>query len=234
MNAFIFAAGLGTRLKPLTDTRPKALVEYHGRPMLDLVIENLDRQGIDSFVVNVHHFGQQIIDHLAQRPDTARFVISDERAKLLDTGGAIKHAIEQGIDLGTDVLVHNTDIISNFSLEHLAAAHRPDAMATLLVSRRETSRYLLFDQNMRLAGWTNIQTGEIRSPYPDLCPDKCVRRAFSGIHIINKGVGRLMQTWPDVFPIIDFYLSVCADHAIYGSEQEGLQIKDIGKIDQLI
>lgn len=233
MKAFIFAAGLGTRLRPLTDSRPKALVPYHGRPMIDIVIERLSAQGIDGFVVNVHHFAEQIIKHISERADVSRFRISDESTLLRDTGGAIRYAINQGIDLGECFLVHNVDIISNFSLPDMVAALRPDAVATLLVSERVTSRYLLFNNDMRLVGWTNTATGEVRSPYRGLETDKCLRRAFSGIHIINICVGRLMQSWPDVFSIIDFYLSVCADHPIYGYEQPGLEVKDIGKISQL-
>lgn len=233
MKGFIFAAGLGTRLKPLTDTRPKALVEYKGRPMIDFVIENLQKQGIDSFIVNIHHFGEQIINHINKRLDHSKFVISDERDLLRDTGGAIRHAYKHNLIGQGTFLVHNVDIISNLDIRKMQQAHRPESLATLLVSNRQTSRYLLFDENMRLVGWTNVTTGEIKTPYPDLNPNLCIKRAFGGIHIINARIGKLMESMEEKFPIIDFYLSVCRSEAIYGYEQEGLMLTDIGKIDSL-
>ena len=233
MKAFIFAAGLGTRLKPLTDTRPKALVEYHGKPMIDIVIDGLKAQGVDRFLVNIHHFGEQIIEHLKTRPDSELFEISDERDLLRDTGGAIRHAYKNGLLGDEPFLVHNVDIMSNLDVRQMQNAHKKDSLATLLVSQRETSRYLLFDNNMRLVGWTNISTGEVKSPYPDLNPDNCLKRAFGGIHIIDSRIGELMSSWQEKFSIIDFYLSVCRDYPIYGYEQPNIQLTDIGKLSQL-
>ncbi|MCQ2344614.1 MAG: NTP transferase domain-containing protein [Paludibacteraceae bacterium] len=233
MKGFIFAAGLGTRLKPLTDTKPKALVEYQGRPMIDIVIDRLEQQGVDQFIVNIHHFGEQIIEHLNNRHDDANFQISDERDLLRDTGGAIRHAYKHNLLGEGAFLVHNVDIMSNLDVRKMQEAHRPESLATLLVSERQTSRYLLFNDEMRLLGWTNVTTGEIKSPYPNLNPDKCIKRAFGGIHIIDARIGNLMKELDEKFSIIDFYLSVCSQEPIYGYEQKGLQLNDIGKLTQL-
>lgn len=233
MKGFIFAAGLGTRLKPLTDTRPKALVNYQGRPMIEIVIDQLKKQGINEFIVNIHHFGEQIVDYINARADHTSFSISDERDLLRDTGGAIRHAYLNNL-LGMEpFLVHNVDIISNLDIGKMQQAHRRDSLATLLVNDRETSRYLLFDDDMKLVGWTNVTTGDVKSPYPDLDPKNCKKRAFGGIHIIDTRIGKLMTNLDEKFSIIDFYLSVCRTEAIFGYEQDGLQLADIGKLSQL-
>lgn len=236
MKAFIFAAGMGTRLKPLTDTMPKALVpvvgetvsrDGHGKPMIDVVMEKLRNEGFDSFVVNVHHFAEQIIEHFR---DAGNVEISDERDLLRDTGGAIRHAFCQGIDLGEMFLVHNVDIASNVNLQKMVNDVRQGVLATLLVSERESSRYLLFDDDMRLVGWTNVKSGEVKSPYDNLDVDKCKKRAFSGIHVISGEIRTLMKDWPEVFSVVDFYLNVCKEHKIYGYEQVGVKVKDMGKL----
>lgn len=227
MKAFIFAAGLGTRLKPLTDTRPKALVEYRGKAMIDIVIERLKSQGFSEFVVNIHHFGEQIISHINELPDHDKFEISDERDLLRDTGGAIRHAFKRGISFGESFMVHNVDIMTNVDLRKMVNAFNQDMLAMLLVSDRETSRCLWFDGSMRLTGWENIKTGEVKGK-------RSVRKmAFSGIHILNSRVRELMEPWDEKFSIIDFYLSVCDVEKIYGYVSEGAEILDIGKLEQL-
>lgn len=233
MKAMIFAAGLGTRLKPLTDTMPKALVPVGGEPLLSRVVSGLQAQGIDDFVINVHHFPDQIIDFIKEKyPDTPVFQISDEREKLLETGGGIKKAGAMLMGSGR-FLVHNVDIISNFALPGLLAAAPADALATLLVSERKTNRYFLFDDTMRLVGWTNISTGELRSPFREIDPDKCHKLAFSGIHLVSDKIFEIMSTWPERFSIVDFYLSVAAEYPIFGHKQDNLQLMDVGKIDIL-
>ena len=163
--AMIFAAGLGTRLKPLTDHMPKALVKVGGRPLLDIVVDKLREQGYDRFVVNVHHFANQIEEHVAAADYAPLVRISDERDELLETGGGLKKAASLFAD-EEPILIHNVDILSNVDFGWFARQHLPDEDAVLLVSRRKTKRYLLFDNAMRLMGWTNIETGEVRSPFP--------------------------------------------------------------------
>lgn len=228
INAFVFAAGLGTRLKPLTDDKPKALVTINGKPLIDIVIDNLSTQGINQFVVNIHHFADMIEKSLSNRNNVA---FSDERALLCDTGGAIKHARTL---LGNEpFLVHNVDIISNFSLDYMLKHHEDDRLATLLVSERKTSRYLLFNHEMRLVGWMNETTGEIKSPFENLDVDKCIKLAFSGIHLISPEIHTLMNDWPDKFSIIDFYLDNAAKYNIFGLVQPGFKMVDVGKLDSL-
>ncbi|MBQ4387272.1 MAG: NTP transferase domain-containing protein [Prevotella sp.] len=168
--AMILAAGLGTRLKPLTDTMPKALVTVGGVPLLDLNIRRLQQQGYARFVVNVHHFAQQIVDHVGTTypqddAHSPHILISDETDQLLETGGALKRAQSLFRD-DEPILIHNVDILDNVDYDWFRRQHLADEDAVLLVSRRKTKRYLLFDNAMRLMGWTNVETGEVKSPYP--------------------------------------------------------------------
>ena len=161
----ILAAGLGTRLKPLTDTMPKALVPVGGTPLLDLNIHRLMDQGYDRFVVNIHHFAQQIIDHVAQQDYAPMVQFSDETAELLETGGGLKKAQHLFHD-DAPILIHNVDILDNVDYDWFSRQHLPEEDAVLLVSKRQTKRYLLFDNAMRLMGWMNRETGEVKSPFP--------------------------------------------------------------------
>ena len=242
MKSMIFAAGLGTRLKPLTDTLPKALVPVAGRPLIEHVTNKLEVSGISEAVVNVHHFAEKIEQWVSEYQGLMEFEVSDERTCLLETGGGILHARRYLEGCGT-FLIHNVDILSDLDIRWFASEVRSEAVATLLVSDRKTSRYLLFDpQNMRLLGWTNISTGEVRSPYTDLDPGQCRMLAFSGIHILSDKVFGIMDEYVDAkglekdnprFPIMDFYLSVCADCEIYGVQAENLRLIDVGKLDTL-
>lgn len=164
MKAMIFAAGLGTRLKPLTDTMPKALLPIAGKTLIQWQIEQLRQAGITDIVVNVHHFGEQIIRYLHQNNGFGcHIAISDERDMLLETGGGLYHARHLLCDgSGEPILACNADILSNIRIADLQVAFRPEMMALLVVSERTTQRYLLFDNAMRLHGWTNIDTGELR------------------------------------------------------------------------
>ena len=255
----ILAAGLGTRLKPLTDTMPKALVPVGGKPLLDIQIEKLSKAGYTRFVVNVHHFAQQIIDHVSEREE--KILISDETSELLETGGALKKAQHLFRD-DEPILIHNVDILDNVDYEWFRRQHQPDEDAVLLVSRRKTKRYLLFDSAMRLMGWTNIETGEVKSPFPwlreaqitiddnlqvtalssqpsALSPQpsavgpQLYAFAFSGIHSFSPRLFPLMDRFPDRFPIIDFYLSTCHRAHIVGLVKNDLQVLDVGKLDSL-
>lgn len=234
MKAMVFAAGLGTRLRPITDTLPKALVPVCGEPLLGHVLRKLQRSGYTEAVVNIHHFPQLIKDYLADKDFGLKLSVSDESGQLLETGGGILHAKEllQG---GEPFLAHNVDIVSDVDLAWFRAQMHPGALATLLVSERQTSRYLLFDEDMRLVGWTNISTGEVRSPYPDLDPAQCRRYAFSGIHNISPAIFDAFDAlkMPERFPIVDFYIKVCDRYPIYGAVAKDLQLVDVGKFETL-
>ena len=234
--AMIFAAGLGTRLKPLTDTMPKALVRVGEKPLLLHVIDRLKAAGVERIVVNVHHFADQIIDYLKANGNFGLDIrVSDEREQLLETGGGIKKA-RHLFDPDSPILIHNVDIFSNADLEDLLApAPQNGNAATLLVSPRQTSRYLLFNNDMRLMGWTNIKTGEVKSPYQEVMahPQDYRPYAFSGIHVFDPLLFPMMDAFPERFGIIDFYLKVCDGAEIHGVVKEDLQLLDVGKIDLL-
>ena len=240
----IFAAGLGTRLKPLTDTMPKALVRVGGEPLIKRVILNLAAAGVDRIVVNVHHFAGQIIDYLKDNDNFGLDIrISDETAGLLETGGGIKKAAPL-FDPTAPILIHNVDILSNVDLREFyqiasqsekgkVKSEESECDAVLLVSWRKTKRYLLFNDDMKLVGWTNIETGEVRSPYPELNPKECRMYAFAGIHALSPRLLKMMDQFPDRFGIIDFYLKACATHNIKGYVKDDLKLMDIGKLDTL-
>lgn len=233
IKALVFAAGLGTRLRPLTDTMPKALVEVGARPLLYHVLTKLKDAGLSGAVVNVHHFAEQIIDYLATHDFGFPVQVSDERDLLRETGGGILHARKLLDD--KPFLVHNVDILSNLDIPAFCAAARPDALATLLVSERRTQRYLLFDPEMRLKGWTNVATGEVRSPYPESELSDCRKLAFDGIHFLSPAIFDAFAHFgfEGRFPIMEFYPRACADYPIYGYVQPGLKMMDIGKAETL-
>ena len=247
MQAMIFAAGLGTRLKPLTDRIPKALVSVGGEPLLKRVIFQLKDAGFTRIVVNVHHFSKQIIDYLRDNKNFGMDIrISDESEKLLETGGGIKKAWPF-FDQTEPILIHNVDILSNVDLKKFYQMESKELSddssdfmkekaplaARLLVSERKTKRYLLFDDTMRLVGWTNIETGEVKSPYPDLNPKDYKMYAFSGIHMVAPSLFPLMEEEPDKFPIMDFYLKHCDKVRIEGYVKNDLKLMDVGKQETL-
>ena len=236
MKAMVFAAGLGTRLRPITDSLPKALVPVCGEPLLSHVLKKLKAAGYDEVVVNVHHFASKIQKYLSENDFGLDIKISDESSELLETGGGIAHARDLLLPSEGPFLVHNVDILSNLDIPWFCTQMRPGALASLLVSERETRRYLLFrPEDMRLVGWTNISTGEVKSPYKDLDPSRCLRYAFSGIHLISPSIFAVFDEMglSGRFPIMDFYLSVCARYPIYGVAVPGLQLVDVGKLDSL-
>lgn len=236
----IFAAGLGTRLRPLTDTMPKALVPVARQPLLWHVLKKLEAGGFNRIVINVHHFAQQIVDYLQANDNFGLDIrISDETDCLLETGGGIKKALSL-LDPHAPVLIHNVDILSNADLAKLYSlleeASAEPADAVLLVSQRQTKRYLLFDDGMCLMGWKNIETGEVKSPneHLSIINNPLNYLAFSGIHVLSPSLFPLLREWPkDRVSIIDFYLSACASRRIMGHEQQGLRLLDIGKTDTL-
>lgn len=232
MKAFILAAGLGERLRPLTNNKPKALVKVAGMTMLERTIRNLASSGFRSFVVNVHYYGEQIIDFLAEHDNFGYDIkISDERDLLRDTGGALKHAAPLLKGEGK-FLIHNVDIVTNLDMPWFVGRSLvSDADATLLVSDRDTKRYLLFDDEDLLVGWTNIATGEVKTPFKGLCVDACKKKAFSGIHVFSNGMLSLMPSWPEKFSVIDFYLELCRSYKIEAVEYPSFQMKDLGTPD---
>ena len=249
MQAMIFAAGLGTRLKPLTDTMPKALVRVGGAPLLEHVVRRLTDAGCSRMVVNVYHFASQITDYLDAHNYGVDIYVSDETEQLLDTGGGIKRAASL-FDQHQPVLIHNVDILSNVDL---AAFYRhaleTKADALLLVSRRVTQRYLVFDSNMRLVGWTNVVTGEVKSPHAEIrqlhfvspteeessyYQNNCYLYAFSGIHVVAPSALQAIEAvGKDKFPIMDFYISNCARLDIRGELKNDLHLVDVGKLNTL-
>ena len=238
MQAMLFAAGKGTRLKPLTDTMPKAMVRVGGEPLVKRVIDKLKASGVDRIVVNVHHFASQITDYLKENNNFDTDIrISDETSHLLNTGGGIKKAAPL-FDPSAPILIHNVDILSNLDLRqfyNLALDEENGNMvdAVLLVSERKTQRYFLFNDEMHLVGWTNLATGEVKSPWPDLKVENCRMLAFAGIHVFSPRLFNLMEQWPDEFSIVDFYLAACAKRRIIGYAKSDLQLLDIGKLDTL-
>ncbi len=236
MKAMIFAAGLGTRLRPLTDNMPKALVPVAGKPMLQHVIERMKAAGFNEITINIHHFGEQIIDFVqANQQFGITIHISDERGELLDTGGGIKKA-RPFLDGDEPFLVHNADILTDVDLHKLYQHHLTNnADATLLVSQRNTSRYLLFDNDNRLKGWVNKTTGEVKPQGFSYNKNELSELAFGGIHVISPRLFDLLEgeQWQGKFSIIPFYLSICQKARIQGFSTEGYQWFDIGKPDTL-
>lgn len=236
MKALIFAAGLGTRLRPLTDNRPKALVEVAGRPMLEHVIRNLASYGFKDIVVNVHHFGDQIIDFLAANDNFGiNIAVSDERGELLDTGGGILKA-RTLLDDGEPFLVHNADILTDLNLADFYNYHlHHEADASLLVADRETSRYFVFSPERRLEGWVNVKTGETR-PASFQQAENQMQLAFGGIHVISPSVFKALATYTmkHKFSITPFYVDNCQQLKIMGyTPTTAYQWFDIGSPEKL-
>lgn len=256
MKAMIFAAGLGTRLKPLTDTLPKALVPVCGKPLIEHVARKLQAAGIDEVVVNIHYFADKVEQWVSEtswivKGDNVpaeglmRFDISDERALLLETGGAVLHA-KRFLEGCGRFLIHNVDILSNCDIKWFESQLSDDAIATLLVSERETTRFLLFaPDTLRLVGWMNTDTGDYHVVSPEIIPAECRRLAFSGIHILSDKVLALMEQYvaeKDLvvdavagvrFPIMNFYMWLAAKCPVYGVVAENLDFIDVGKLDAL-
>lgn len=230
MKAMIFAAGLGTRLKPITDSIPKALVPICGKPLLQLVIERLVKYGFNEIIVNVHHFPDQIIDFLKENNDFGiRIEVSDERDLLLDTGGGVRKAA-WFFDDNEPFLIHNVDILSNADLGELYRQHlATNSLATLVVSERDTFRYLLFDNNLRLNGWINEKTGETKPAGLQRTAEQR-KLAFSGIQVMSPAVFDLMAGYEPKFPIMDFYLTHAASEIISGFVPADYKMLDVGKL----
>ncbi|MCD6556355.1 MAG: nucleotidyltransferase family protein [Bacteroidales bacterium] len=228
---FILAAGLGTRLKDLTADKPKALVLVNGKPMLEHLIVKLKAQGFNNFVINVHHFADKIEDFLKKNDNfNCNIQISEERDELLDTGGALLHA-KSYLEDTENILIHNVDIFSDLNLKKLIDYHQQNnALATLAVYKRNSSRKLFFDGNMQLCKWKNKNTGEVkiaRTTINDLS-----EFAFSGLHIVNSEIfNHITETGK--FSIIDLYLRLAKTKKIIASESEYSYWFDLGKPETL-
>ena len=229
--AMVFAAGLGTRLYPLTKDRPKALVEIHGKTLLEQVIHRIIDSGIRHIVVNVHHFSDLMKEFLAFHPFDADIRISDETDFLLDTGGGLKFA-KPLFDNAGHILLHNVDILSDINLNKLIERHlTTDAMATLAVRERVTSRYLIFERTtMRLCGWENVKTGEKRivTPYTD-----GIALGFSGIHVVRRDILDHIPSG-EKLSMTPLYLDLAAQHPIYGYLHQEDQWMDVGKYEDVL
>lgn len=248
MKAMIFAAGLGTRLKPLTDTLPKALVPLAGKTLLQWQIEKLKAAGIRDIVVNIHHFPDMIINYLKDNDNFGcNIQVSDERDMLLETGGGLRKAEEKFRSLGVQefrssnegILICNVDILSNIDIPTLLQAYNPNEMGVVVVSERETQRYLLFNEENRLCGWTNIATGEVRGPisntqYPISNTQKL---AFSGMQVLNPRIfdcmDEVVKQKGEKFSLIDLYLSIAEKEILRAYIPENYRMMDVGKINQL-
>lgn len=248
MTAMIFAAGLGTRLKPLTDTLPKALVPLAGKTLLQWQIERLKAVGITDIVVNVHHFPDMIINYLRENDNFGcRIAVSDERDRLLETGGGLRKAksLLTGIRFPESsypedpILICNVDILSNIDIPTLLRAYNPDEMGVVVVSSRDTQRYLLFDYDNRLRGWTNIATGEVRPASLASSPNSLIasRLAFSGMQVLNPRIFEVMEKVVaekgEKFSLIDLYLSIAEKEILRAFIPENYRMMDVGKINQL-
>ena len=226
----ILAAGLGTRLKPMTNTVPKALVEINNKTLLEIAILNLCSSGFDDIIINVHHFSEKVIEFVKLNKFEAKITISDESEKLLDTGGGLFFA-KEFFDKKEPFLIYNVDILSDIDLKKLHNSHiKSNAIGTVAVRNRSTSRYLLFDENKNLSGWKNIKSGEtkiVRQNQKDLTP-----LAFSGIQIIDPKIFELYEKIGK-FSIIDVLLSLAKNEQIKAFRHDNDFWMDLGKPENL-
>lgn len=227
----IFAAGLGTRLRPITNDRPKALAEIHGTPILEIVIRRLINHGFDEIIVNVHHFADKVIEFLKSKNNFGiNLQISDELGQLLDTGGGLKKA-SWFFDDNEPFLVHNVDTLTDIDLLDYYNFHKNNnALATLLVRHRPGSRFFLFDETKRLCGWENVITKEkiLTSNFNS----NLEQIAFSCLHIIDPKIFNLIDE-EGCFSIIDVYLRLAKEHKVMGYVDDESYWLDIGTPEKL-
>jgi N-acetyl-alpha-D-muramate 1-phosphate uridylyltransferase len=230
MKAMILAAGLGTRLKPWTDHHPKALAMVNGKSLLQRNVQYLMQCGINDIVINVHHFADQIRDAvIANDAWGANISISDETDEVLETGGGLlkAHSLLKGSE---QFLMVNVDILTDMNLKDIVRQHQlNNAIATIAVTHRESSRGFLFDDDMRLCGWENTSTGEKKVRVQK---DNLELFAFSGIHLISE---RIFDDAPltGKFSMVDWYLEICHKHTICGYNHHGSHVLDVGKPERI-
>ncbi|MFT4063050.1 MAG: NTP transferase domain-containing protein [Edaphocola sp.] len=230
MKAMLLAAGLGTRLKPFTDSKPKALAPVNGQSLLERNIRYLQRFGINDVVVNVHHFARQIIDTLKENDGFgSRYQISDEADAVLETGGGLLHAAPF-LQSEACFLLMNVDMLSNIDLGKLIAYHQEHGLlATLAVQQRDSSRQFLFDGKGRLAGWHNSVTGEYK---PATVSRHLAAMAFSGIQVVSGKIFEYIK-FTGKFSLVDLYLDLCPTHGILAYDHTGDVLLDVGKPESL-
>lgn len=225
MKAMIFAAGLGTRFKPWTDKHPKALALVNGKTLLQRTIEYLQQYEIKDVVVNVHHFANQVEEAITDNQAWgSNIIISNERDEVLETGGGLLKA--KSFLSGDNFLTINVDILTELNLKHFLSFHQQQqALITLAVSNRKTSRYLLFNKYNRLCGWKNKNTGEEKiisnTPEPE-------EKAYSGIAVFSSNVFEQIS-FSGKFSLIDLYLSLAKNNKIAGFDHSGDRFIDVGK-----
>ena len=231
----LFAAGLGTRLRPLTNDRPKAMVQVKGKPLLQWAIEKLIRSGSEEIIVNVHHYADMIEDFIKKNNGFGvRVEISDERGMVLETGGGLKKA-QCFFDDDAPFLVCNVDVLSNIDLVKFYEHHlETNALVTLAVRNRHTSRYLLFDQKNHLVGWKNVKTGQVRSylSNEELNEINVKPLAFSGLHVMSPAIFNHLLG-EDKFSIIEVYLMAMGKEIIGSYIHDEDFWLDVGKPEQL-
>ncbi|WP_321299136.1 nucleotidyltransferase family protein [Marinifilum fragile] len=227
----IFAAGLGTRLKPYTNTKPKALVELAGKTLLERAIQKLVKLGVDRIVINVHHFADLIEDFLKENNNFGVDIrISDERDHLLDTGGGLKKAIDLFIP-DAPVLIYNVDILSSIDLNELIQQHESSkALVSMVMRKRESSRYLYFNKEKQLTGWKNCKTAEVKQARADM--EESEPLAFSGIHLVDPKLFDLIEE-DGKFSIIDLYLRLAKTEKMLAYKDQSDLWFDLGKPEQL-
>jgi NDP-sugar pyrophosphorylase family protein len=230
MKAMVLAAGLGTRLRPLTNDRPKALVELAGRTLLEITLTRLKQLGIREVIINVHHFADLIVEHLQANNDLGMHIAISREEILLDTGGGLKKAASFFQDSEEPFILHNVDVVSNIDLAEMIDSHRAsDALATVAVQQRPSSRYLLFDANGDLCGRrVKDQSPEIARPIVEP-----LALAFCGIHVISPRLLNMLDE-QGVFSIIPPYLRLAATgERIHAFRVDRFYWRDLGTPEHL-
>lgn len=233
VKAMIFAAGLGTRLKPFTDKHPKALAVVNGKTLLERTLIYLKGFGIRDVVINVHHFADQITSFLSDHRDQdLHVVVSHEVDGPFETGGGLAFAADELRKGGQPFVVMNVDMLTNLDLLGMYEYHQKiNPLATLAVTKRESSRQFLFNDEMRLVGWRNNKTGEYK--WSDVPVDTFTALSFSGIHVIDPVIFLHLPSG-GTFSITDTYIQLAKDHVIIGYDHTGDVILDVGKPEAIL
>jgi len=225
----ILAAGLGTRLRPLTDHIPKALIKVRDVTLLEHAVTLLKNQGVTEIIINTHHHAQQIIDFVKIHRSFDITIEFSNESTLLDTGGGLKKASPFFDD--TPFVLFNVDVLTDLDLQKMLSFHKAsDALVTLAVRSRKTSRYFLFDDKNRLAGWENVKSGEKRLALKDA--GQLRQLSFMGIHIISPKIFNLFPG-DEIFSIVELYLQIAGNNLINGFHADSYSWTDCGRIENL-